>query len=369
MEAVKYKIQINPVAESRVDSIDFNNLPFGHFVSDHMMAADCINGVWQNAEIKPYGSLQLVPSTSALHYGQAIFEGMKAYRSPEGEALLFNPKANWKRLNLSAKRMCMPEIPWELFYEGLKALISLDRNWIPEAEGSSLYIRPFFFATDAHTGIRISETYKFIIYSCPVGKYYSEPVNLLATAKYVRAFPGGTGEAKAAGNYAGALLATKEAKEAGYDNVLWLDGKKHKYVEEVGTMNVMFVIDGVVVTPPLSGTILHGTTRAAVIELIQERGMEVQERRIGIAELWKAHSRGKLQEAFGIGTAATVAPIAMIGHDGTLVEFQDPEDEYLFEQTEIHLEGGHTIATELLKRLTDIRTGKVEDPFGWVERV
>lgn len=369
MEAVKYKIQINPVTKSRVDSIDFNNLPFGHHVSDHMMVADCIKGGWQNAEICPYGALQLVPSTAALHYGQAIFEGMKAYRSPEGKALLFNPKANWERLNRSARRLCMPEIPWQLFEEGLKTLIDMDRDWVPEQEGSSLYIRPFFFATDAHTGIRISESYKFVIYTCPVGKYYSEPVKLLATAQYVRAFPGGTGEAKAAGNYAGALLATKEAKEAGYDNVLWLDGKEHRYVEEVGTMNVMFVIDGVVVTPSLSGTILHGTTRAAVIELVQELGMDVEERRVSIAELWRAHSRGKLQEAFGIGTAATIAPIETIGHDGTVIDFQDPEDQFLFEKKEIRLEGGHDIAKDLLKRLTDIRTGRVEDTFGWVEAV
>lgn len=369
MEAVKYKIQINSVAESRVKSIDFDNLPFGHHVSDHMLVVDYKDGAWQTAAIQPYGAIPLAPSTAALHYGQAVFEGMKAYRSPEGKALLFNPKANWARLNLSAKRMCMPEIPWELFNEGLKTLISMDRAWIPEKEGSSLYIRPFFFATDAHTGIRISESYKFIIYTSPVGQYYSDPVKLQATAKYVRAFPGGTGEAKAAGNYAGALLATKEAKQAGYDNVLWLDGKEHRYVEEVGTMNVMFIIDGVVVTPSLSGTILHGTTRAAVLEMVQELGMEVQQRRIGIAELWKAHSAGKLQEAFGIGTAATIAPIASIGHDGTVVDFQNPEDQFLFEQNEIRLEGGHTIARDLLKRLTDIRTGRAEDTFGWVETV
>ncbi|MEM0997801.1 MAG: branched-chain amino acid aminotransferase [Bacteroidota bacterium] len=373
MDAVKFQIDIQRAAISRRDQIDFDHLPFGKYVSDHMLVAECVRGEWRNIEIRPYGPFELMPSTSALHYGQAIFEGMKAYRAPDGSPLLFRPEANWERINRSARRMCMPEIPYDLFLEGIRQLISLDRDWVPEQEGSSLYIRPFMIATDAYTGIRISDTYKFIVYTSPVGKYYSNPVKLRATANYVRAFPGGTGEAKSAGNYAGALLATKEAKSAGYDNVLWLDGIQKRYIEEVGTMNVMFIIDGVAITPELGGTILRGTTRTAVIQLLREHDIEVVERRIGIDELWQAHSEGRLQEAFGLGTAATVAPISVIGHDGSLPEFDSPGGTLMESDPKITLPGDpmdpNKIGMRILRHLTNIRTGKEADRFGWTVRV
>ena len=363
MEVVKYKIDTFPTTHSRIQDVDFNHLKFGKYFSDHMFVADYDNGNWKNIALKPYGRLNLAPSTTALHYGQSIFEGMKAYRSPEGHPLLFRPEENWKRMNLSAKRMCMPEIPAEIFLEGLRSLISLDREWVPSQEGSSLYIRPFLYATDEYTGIRVSDHFQFIIYSCPVGKYYSKPVRLMATGKYVRAFPGGTGEAKAAGNYAGALLATREAHEQGYDNVLWLDGVEHRNIEEVGTMNVFFIINGVAITPALDGTILQGTTRAAVIQLLTDMDIEVQERTLGIDDVWDAHKRGDLQEIFGTGTAATIAPVDFIGHDGSVPSIKG------LESIALPSVDSWKIAPAIRKQLNDIRTGKVEDPYNWVQSV
>ena len=241
-------------------------------------------------------------------------------------------------------------------------LIRLDRNWIPTKEGASLYIRPFYFATDEYVGIKESDHYKFVIFSCPVGAYYPEPVGLMVTAKHVRAFPGGTGEAKSAGNYGASLLGAREAKNRGYNNVLWLDGIEHKYIEECGTMNVWFVIDGVAITPMLDGTVLHGTTRMAVIELLKEMGVEVQERKLAVAELWEAYDKGTLQEAFGTGTAATIAHIDRIGHDGTVPGITGGE--LRFPAIE-----DRKIGPELLRRLNGIRTGKVEDHRGWVHRL
>lgn len=362
MEAVKtHTINIFPTDQPRIQEVDFENLPFGKYFSDHMFVADYDQGEWKNIAVQAYSRLSLAPSTSALHYGQSIFEGMKAYRSPDGKALLFRPEENWKRLNHSARRMCMPEIPEEIFMEGLRTLVRMDQDWIPTKEGSSLYIRPFLFATDEYTGIRISDQYKFVIYSCPVGSYYNKPVRLMATGKYVRAFPGGTGEAKAAGNYAGALLATREAKERGFDNVLWLDGVHHRLIEEVGTMNVFFIIDGVAVTPALDGTTLRGTTRAAVIRLLQDMGIEVQERSLSIDELFQAHARGSLQEIFGTGTAATIAPVEYIGHDGSVPSIKDMED------IALPTVSNWTLAPRIRERITNIRTGKEADPYGWVE--
>jgi branched-chain amino acid aminotransferase len=361
MEAImNKKISVQRVSQSRIHTVDFDHIPFGKIFADHMLVADYADGKWGEPTIMPYQNISFSPAMSALHYGQSIFEGMKAYKTTEGKAVLFRPKENWERMNHSAARMCMPEVPYEIFMDGVQQLVNLDQAWIPQQHECSLYIRPFMFATDEFVGIRPSETYRFIIFCCPVGAYYPEPVGLMVTAKYVRAIDGGTGEAKAAGNYGGSLLASKEAKERGYHNVLWLDGRERKYAEECGTMNIFFVIDGVAVTPMLSGTILHGTTRQALIQLLHDMGVEVQERHISIEEIFQAHEAGKLEEAFGAGTAATVAPVSRIGHDGSVPVLEGRE--------EIVLPAMDTrkVGPELLKRLSEIRVGIAPDIHGWL---
>ncbi|MFM2376432.1 MAG: hypothetical protein RLZZ165_1529 [Bacteroidota bacterium] len=354
------KILIQRIAKSRLHTVDFDDIPFGKIFADHMLVAGYADGEWGQATILPYQNISFAPAISALHYGQTIFEGMKAFKNQAGEPVLFRPLENWDRMNHSARRMCMPEIPLELFLDGLKQLVSIDREWIPQREGCSLYIRPFMFATDEFVGIRPSETYRLIMFSCPVDAYYPDPVGLMVSGKYVRAFEGGTGEAKTAGNYGGSLLGAKEAKEKGYHNVLWLDGKERKYIEECGTMNVFFIIDGVAVTPKLTGTVLHGTTRQALIQLLHDMGVEVQERLISLEEVIKAHDAGKLDEAFGAGTAAAVAPVVRIGHDGTVPILQG--------RTEIVLPPmeKRKVGPELLKRLSEIRVGLAPDTHGWL---
>jgi branched-chain amino acid aminotransferase len=361
MEAVmNKKITTERVAKSRLSTVDFDHIPFGKIFADHMLVADYKDGAWGEPKIMPYGEISFAPAMSALHYGQSIFEGLKAYKNQRGEPVLFRPRENWMRMNHSAERMCMPHVPEEIFMDGLTALVDLDQGWISQNEGSSLYVRPFMFATDEFVGIRPSESYRFVIFSCPVGAYYSNPVGLLVTAKYVRAIDGGTGEAKAAGNYGGSLLGARDAKDRGYDNVLWLDGRERKYAEECGTMNIFFVIDGVAITPRLDGTILHGTTRQALIELLHDMNVEVQERRITIEEIFDAAAKGSLQEVFGAGTAATVAPVGRIGHDGSVPELEGRPEIVLPPMAECK------IASELLQRLTDIRVGRALDIHGWV---
>ena len=349
------EIKVTRTKASRLSQVDFNHLPFGKVFSDHMLVADFRNGEWQPAEILPYGLLSLSPAATVLHYGQSIFEGMKAHRNVRGTAVLFRARDNFVRMNRSAERMVMPQIPESLFLDGLRELIRVDAGWIPKQEGSALYIRPLLFANDDYIGVRPSDAYKFIIFTCPVGPYYSEPVKLWVTREYVRACEGGTGEAKTAGNYAASYYAAKQAQDRGYHNVLWLDGKEHRYAEECGTMNIMFVIDGVAVTPALSGTILRGVTRDSVITLLREMKVKVEERKISIEEIREAHQKGKLQEAFGIGTAATISPVAEIGSEDGVVRLPPVEE--------------RKVGPALLKRLEDIRHGRVEDPYGWMEEV
>ncbi|MGC9504607.1 branched-chain amino acid aminotransferase [Baaleninema sp.] len=354
MAAQTYSIEIEQSSEPRLRGLDINNVPFGKMFSDHMLVATVEQGTW-SAKIVPYGKLEMSPSISALHYGQSVFEGMKAYKSPQGEPLLFRPGANFDRINRSAARLCMPPIPEEIFMEGLQELIRLDADWIPTRPGSALYIRPIYFATDESIGLRPSERYTLAIMSCPVGAYYAEPVKLTVTRQYVRAFPGGTGAAKAAGNYAASLLADREAKQQGYDNVLWLDGVHHKYIEECGTMNVFFVIDGVVVTPELQGTILPGITRESVLRLLRDMEVPVEERAIALDEIIDAADAGTLQEAFGAGTAATIAHIETINTGDRELQLPPASD--------------RKYANLLLKKLEDIKTAKTDDPYGWVVRV
>lgn len=348
-------IKVTRTAASRLSEVDFDNIAFGKVFSDHMLVADYRDGGWQSPEIVPYGPFELAPATTTLHYGQSIFEGMKAYRNVEGKPVLFRPRENFERMNRSAKRMVMPAIPEALFLDGLKELVRVDVDWIPTQEDSSLYIRPLMFANDDFIGVQPSSNYKFVIFTCPVGSYYSEPVKLWVTREFIRAAPGGTGEAKTAGNYAASYFAAKEAKEKGYHNVLWLDGREHRYVEECGTMNIFFIIDGVAVTPELSGTILRGVTRDSVITLLGDMDVDVQQRRISIDEVQKAHEDGKLEEVFGAGTAATISPVIEIGsHDGVMRLRPDEE---------------RKIGPALLKRLTDIRHGVAKDEYGWVVAV
>ncbi|MGB3532313.1 MAG: branched-chain amino acid aminotransferase [Microcoleaceae cyanobacterium] len=355
MTTVTFPISIEKTQYSRLATLDFNNIPFGQIFSDHMLVATYEAGQWQSAKIMPYGGLEMAPSLSALHYGQAVFEGMKAYKSPDKKPLLFRPDANFNRMNKSAERLCMPTIPRQIFIEGLKQLIQLDSGWIPETEDSVLYIRPIYFATEESIGLKPSSSYKFIIITCPVGSYYSEPVRLIVTQKYVRACEGGTGAAKVAGNYAPSLLADKEAKAQGYDNVIWLDAIDHKYIEECGTMNLAFVIDDVVVTPKLTGTILPGITRDSVLTLFRSMGVKVEERLISIDEIVEAYHQGQLKEAFGMGTAATIAHISTINHQGIEMTLPPVSERYY----------GNTVC----QKLREIKTAQCDDPQGWVRHL
>ena len=352
--ATNQGITIEKVAESRITEVDFANIPFGRVFSDHMLIAEYENGAWNAPKIVPYQKIEMFPAISALHYGQSVFEGLKAYKDEAGNPLLFRPMDNFDRLNFSARRLCMPEVPEHLFMNGLKELIKLDQNWIPTNEGSSLYIRPFMFATDEYVGIKPSDKYKLIIFTCPVGAYYPEPVGLWVTNNYVRAIEGGTGAAKAAGNYAGSLMGAQEAKANGYHNVLWLDGKEGKYIEECGTMNVCFVIDGKAVTPELTGTILNGITRRSTLQIMRDLGIQVEERRVTLEEIIDAYDNGQLQEVFGMGTAATIAHVAKIGMKGKEMTLPPIEE--------------RKVANTVLARLRGIRTGKIEDTHDWVMR-
>ena len=349
-------IRVNKVKQSRLSEVDFDNLPFGRIFSDHLLVIDYVNGAWQQAQIMPYSSILLSPATSALHYGQSIFEGMKAHRDVNSnDVLLFRPERNAERLNRSARRMGMPEIPTELFVESLTELVALDRKWVPNRPDSSLYLRPFMFATDSFIGVHSSETFKFIIFTCPVGPYYVRPISVLVAEHFVRAFHGGTGEAKAAGNYGATLYPAKLAKQQGYDQILWMDGMEHKYVDEIGTMNVFFIIDGVALTPMLDGTILDGVTRESVIRLFQDSGVRVEERQISIHEIIDAAEKGLLQDAFGAGTAATITHISAIGYRGKHYELPGIATRHLSTQIKAELEG--------------IKRGAVADRHGWIMRI
>lgn len=349
------KISIQKVKQSRVHEVDFANIPFGKIYTDHMFMADFRNGEWGNFRVMPYGYMPISPATPALHYGQSIFEGMKALKNAAGEALVFRPLDNWKRMNVSAERMCMPLLPEELFMEGLSTMIDLDRNWIPEAEGSSLYIRPFMFSADEYIGIKASENFTFMIILCPVGAYYSTPVKVRIETHYTRAVEGGTGYAKAGGNYGGAIYPAKLAQDKGYHQLIWTDGKDHEYIEESGTMNVMFVIEDTLVTPALSDSILAGITRDSVLKLARHWGMKVEERRISVHELIDGLQKGKVKEAFGAGTAATIAHIELIG-------YQD-KDYYLPPVAE------RKFANRVFAELEGIKRGTKPDPFGWIVKM
>ncbi len=345
-------IKITKTSKSRVSEQDVNNVPFGKCFSDHMFVAEYAEGKWQKAYIQPYADIPMSFALSALHYGQAIFEGMKAYKNEKGEVSLFRPLANHNRLNISATRMAMPEIPEELFMGGLIELLRLDNAWIPSSETGSLYIRPFLIATDEAIGVRPSESYKFVIITCPAGKYYSEPVKVIVEQSYYRAVEGGVGYIKTAGNYGRSLYPTKIALDKGYQQVIWTDAKTHQYVEESGTMNLMFVIDNTVITPQLSDTILAGITRDSVLSLARDWGMKAEERKISVKEIFEAHEQGRLKEAFGTGTAATIAQIIAIGYN---------DKEYALPPV-----AERKFSNKVDEVLRNIRKGRAEDKFHWM---
>lgn len=345
-------INITKANKSKLDTISLENIPFGRVFTDHMLVADYSNGVWKNVEIRPYEPLSMDPSLAALHYGQSIFEGIKAYRNEEGHAAIFRPYENFKRFNISATRMQMPTVPEEIFIDGMRELINIDRNWIPTLPDHSLYIRPFMFATDAVLGVKPSDTYKFMIILSPTGPYFSTPMRIYVEEKYTRAVAGGVGYSKNAGNYGSSMYPTHLAKEMGYDQVLWTDANEHKYLQEVGMMNVFFIIGNQAVTPSLEeGTILAGITRMSALTLLAEMGLEVVEKKISIDELMAAYKAGQLREVFGAGTAATISLIKELRY----------KEESMFFDTE-----SWTVAPELKKRLNDIRQGKTADTHGWM---
>jgi branched-chain amino acid aminotransferase len=352
---VAVNVQLQPVRESRLKQVDFDNLQFGKVLADHMFIADFDGKEWQDLRIVPADDISFSPALMAIHYGQSIFEGLKAYRNAQDEVVLFRPDENWKRLNHSAERMCMPTIPEEIFMNGLLQLIQLDSEWVPRKPGCSLYVRPFMFATDETVGFRESETYRFIIITSPVAAYYANPLKVKIETHFARAVQGGVGGAKTAGNYAASLYPTKKAKEQGFDQIIWTDGKENKYVEEAGTMNVFFKIDGKILTAATGDTVLQGITRKSVIALAQHWGLPVEERKIAVEEVIAAINAGKLEEAFGAGTAAVVTPIEQIGYEG--------------EKFDLPTLDTNSFAFRVKKALSDIRTGKAEDVFQWMLKV
>lgn len=349
-----FDINITKNQESNLADFDFNNIIFGRQFSDHMFQVDYIDGEWQNARIEPYSNLQLSPATSALHYGQSIFEGMKAYKR-DGEVFLFRPEDNARRLNSSAQRMCMPELPEELFMEGLTTLLDIDQGWVPEVDGASLYIRPYMFATDEYIGVKPSDNYKFMIFTCPVGAYYSGAVNVKIETHYSRSMVGGTGYAKAAGNYAAALYPAKVAQNDGWHQLIWTDAVEHKYIEESGTMNVVFQIGDKLISPKESETILAGITKNSVLNIARSWGMEVEERPVEVAEVVEAMRNGTLKEAFGAGTAATIANIAKIHFEGETFELPPVENREFSKK--VH---------QFIDRL---KRGQEKDEWGYVYRL
>lgn len=344
-------IKITKTSASRLQETDFTNLPFGKVFTDHMFVSDYEDGEWKNFQIVPYGDMSFSPAMSVLHYGQAFFEGLKAYKHADGKAVIFRPYKNADRFNKSAVRLCSPELPRDIFVQSIAALVDLDRGWIPEGNGNSLYIRPFMFSTDPYLGVQPSKTYKFIVLACPVGAYYSKPLNVKIETKFSRSAEGGFGFAKAAGNYAGSLLPALEAMKEGYDQLIWTDGKEHAYIEELGTANVVFVIDGKIVTPSTRDTILEGITRDTLLTLARHWDLPVEERRVSVEEIINALKEGRMTEAFGVGTAATITPIAAISLEGERYELPDPANA--------------EFSIKALQTLNEIRYGVQQDAFEW----
>lgn len=344
---------VKEVENSRLNEVDFDNIPFGKQYSDHMFVAEYENGEWSNMRIEPFADLSISPANATLHYAQSVFEGLKAYKKESGEILVFRPQANAHRMIISAERMCIPPIPEELFMSAMTELLKLDEAWIPTKHDTSLYIRPVIFADDPYVGIRPSNTYKFLIFTGPAGAYYSEPVNVKIETKYTRAVKGGVGYAKTAGNYAASLYPALQAQKEGYHQLIWTDGQEHEFIEEAGTMNLLFYINDTLITAPTGDSILNGITRNSVLTLAKDWGMKVEERRLSVTELEEALKKGEVQEAFGAGTAATISQIRMIGCNG---------QDYV-------LPDAKPLSEKFFKTLDDIKMGRVEDKYDWVYKI
>ena len=343
-------IEIKRVEKSNISSVDFDNLPFGSVYSDHMLTCDFVNGKWQSPKIEPFAPISLMPSAKIFHYGQSIFEGMKAYKDKDENIMLFRPEENWKRLNKSAKRLVIPEIPEDIFMDGLKALLELDSNWIPTNEGSSLYIRPFMFATGNGFHASPADAYKFVVCTAPSGAYFGGKVKVLIEEKYARAANGGVGFAKAGGNYAAQFYPTQLAIEKGYNQVIWTDDNTHEYIEEAGAMNIFVRINDTLLTSPTSDRILDGVTRKSILQIAEDNGIKTEVRKISVTEVVEAAKNGNLKEMFGAGTAAVISPIAGFGYKEDDFDLPVLEKPYAY---------------QLKKLITDIQTNKTEDPYGW----
>ncbi len=352
MLEIKYELAKNLKEKPK----DETKLGFGHIFTDHMFVMNYDTGKgWNNARIVPFGDVSLSPAAMCLHYGQEIFEGLKAYRTADGSVQLFRPDENFKRMNVSAERMVIPKIDEEFCLYALKELLKIEEDWVPSTEGAALYIRPFIFATDPYVGVRPADHYLFMIILSPSGAYYStglNPVKIYVESRYVRAVRGGTGFAKTAANYAISLAGQDEAHKQDYEQVLWLDGVEQKYVEEVGSMNIFFVIDGKVITPALTGSVLPGITRKSAIEVCRSRGYEVEERRISIEEIAKAYDDGKLDEVFGTGTAAVISPVGHLKWNDKIMTINDNKI--------------GKVSQMLYDTMTGIQWGKIPDEFGWI---
>jgi branched-chain amino acid aminotransferase len=351
MTTLTSTIRVKRTAQSRLQDTDFNNLEFGKYITDHMLLVKYDHGKWLDPKVVPYGDLSFSPAMLALHYGQSVFEGMKAFLNKDGNINIFRPHKHHQRMNKSLERMCMPAIPEELFIQGLQAVVEADKEWIPTSEGASLYIRPIMFATEARLGVKIADEYYFIVLLSPVGPYFSKPLRLKVEEEFVRAAEGGTGFAKCAGNYGGAFYPTQLARQQGFDQVLWTDAREHKYIDEAGVMNAMFVIDGKLVTPKLTTSLLDGVTRDSILALAKDMDVVVEERRISVEEVLDGIQNGSLTEAFGSGTAAVVSPIATINIRNK--DYHLPEVK------------ADSFQLRVKQKLQNIRMGIEADVHGW----
>lgn len=343
-------LRITKRKASKIADVDFNNLAFGSVFTDHMFSIDYVNGQWQQPEIIPYGPISMDPSAKVFHYGQAVFEGMKAFKDEHGDTFLFRPEDNWARINISSARLSMPELPKEIFMEGLTELLKLDKDWIKSGEGNSLYIRPFHIATQSGVSASPSDRYKFMIILAPAQSYYSGDVSVVFAEKYSRAASGGVGFAKAAGNYAAQFYPTHLAKEDGYQQIIWTDANSHEYLEEAGTMNVFFRVGDTLLTAPTNDTILDGITRKSIIQLAQDAGIEVKVRPVAVKEILAAAQTGELKEIFGVGTAAVVVPFKSFAYKQQDYKLNAPKDSY---------------GVKFKKALNDIQYNRSRDPYGW----
>jgi len=344
-------IKITKTDHSRLNETDFNNLPFGKTFSDHMFVADYADGEWKNLQVIPYGDISVSPAISSLHYGQSFFEGLKAYKHADGQVSVFRPDKNAIRFNKSAERLCMPTLPEEIFIQSIAAVVDIDRDWIPGRPNHSMYIRPFMFATDRFLGVAPSQTYKYMVLTGPTGPYFSKTLRVKIETHYTRSAEGGMGYAKSSGNYGGSMYPAKKATEEGFDQLIWTDAKDHQYIEEMGAANVMFVLDGKLITPSTRDTILDGVTRDTVLTLAREWGMPVEERRVSVAEIIEGAKNGKLQDVFGAGTAATIAPVGSISLNGEEYFLNDPKE--------------REFSQKVLRKLDAIKYGNAPDNHGW----